>query len=212
MSRLVPQSPKVHSLKNNHDECLGRAIKGDTTAFASLYREFAPFAYSILKRQLGSCPQVDDLLQQVFIKVYRELPVYKGDKPFRAWLRRACYFTVYDYLRQSKRHKAVSIEEESSIAHIQANCDSPEFAYIQSEIKRHSLRNLDKLTAEKRMALVMHDFEGHSLDEIAEMFGVSKFTIRTRLVRARREFAGIATKNKRLMQLIGSKKTKKVSK
>jgi len=198
----------VTELETPHDDLVNQARAGDQAAFARLYREFSGFAYAALRRQLGSSPHVDDLLQQVFLKVYRELPEFLGDKPFRAWLRRACSFVVYDHLRQAKRHEAVSLdddEREIQVAGADASEEAagPEGELLQIEIRRRAHRILDKLKPEKRMALVMHDFEGYTLDEAAEVLDCSRFTVRTRLTRARREFAKLAGKDRALMQLIG---------
>jgi RNA polymerase sigma-70 factor (ECF subfamily) len=193
----------VTDLRTPYDDLLVRAAEGDRSAFRQLYDEFSGYAYAMLRRQLGASPHVDDLLQQVFIKVYRELPEFRGEKPFRAWLRKACFFVVYDHLRRSRRHQTVPLNDEASpaepasIAEQPQSCDgTPERALLQSEIRRNARRLLDRLTPEKRMALVMHDFEGHTLDEAAEILGCSRFTVRTRLVRARREFAALARKDR----------------
>jgi RNA polymerase sigma-70 factor (ECF subfamily) len=198
----------VTELETPHVDLVNRARRGDQAAFATLYEEFAGYAFAILRRQLGSSPHVEDLLQQVFVKVYRELPEFQGDKPFRAWLRRACYFVVYDHLRKAKRHEAISLDDDDRGIPIaeqepgEAPAD-PERELLKAEIRRRSLTVLRKLKPEKRVALVMHDFEGHTLDEAAEVLGCSRFTVRTRVTRARREFAALAGKDKALMQLIG---------
>jgi len=198
----------VTDLKTPYDDLLVRASNGDRTAFRRLYDEFSGYAYSILRRQLGDSPHVDDLLQQVFVKVYRELPEFRGEKPFRAWLRRACFFVLYDHLRRSKRHAAISLDQMESPEELVASRSvdatsepTPEGAFLRAEIRKHTRRILEKLTPEKQMALVMHDFEGHTLDEAAEILGCSRFTVRTRLVRARKEFAQLARKDRRMAQL-----------
>ncbi|MCP4675482.1 MAG: RNA polymerase sigma factor [Deltaproteobacteria bacterium] len=199
----------VTELGKHHDALLQRAGTGDLGAFDRLYREFAGYAYGIICRQTGQSPHAEDLLQQVFVKVFRELPEFRGDRPFRAWLRRACYFVVYDHWRRNDRLKTVPLEDDKLEQQMPTPSSEdqsekgPEGNYIHAEIIRYARRLLDKLTPEKRMALIMHDFEGHTLEEAAEIIGVSKFTVRTRLVRARREFAKKAAKDKRLMQLIG---------
>jgi RNA polymerase sigma-70 factor (ECF subfamily) len=198
----------VTELEIPQDDLVARSRAGDQAAFARLYQEFSGYAYAILRRQLGASPQVEDLLQQVFVKVYRELPAFQGDKPFRAWLRRACHFVIYDYLRQARRHEAIPLddgERQIEVADQDPTGDpaGPESELLKAEIRRRALLILGKLKPEKRMALVMHDFEGHTLDEAAEVLGCSRFTVRTRLTRARREFAALAGKDRALMQLIG---------
>ncbi|MFO8074273.1 MAG: RNA polymerase sigma factor [Polyangia bacterium] len=200
----------VTDLEQPHDDLIIRAAEGDLIAFGSLYDEFADYVHGILRRHLGSSPHVEDLLQKVFVKVLRDLPEFRGDRPFRAWLRRACYFAVYDHLREEARRSRVPLdearlekEEVSSWTGSEPAPEGPEREYVRAEIRRATREKLARLTPEKQMAIAMHDFEGHTLDECGEILGVSRYTVRTRLVRGRRELAALVRKDNRLMQLIG---------
>ncbi|MCP4601142.1 MAG: RNA polymerase sigma factor [Proteobacteria bacterium] len=200
----------ISEMKVPVDELVNGIKSGDHVAFTRLYREFAGFAYAILRRHLGLSHHLEDLLQQVFLKVYRETPEFRGDRPFRAWLRRACYFVIYDHIRSVKKTTFESLDaiDSDNIIYKQAliddrKTDNPEHSLMEVETLKRLHVILNKLSPEKRMALVMHDFEGHTMGEVAEILECSKFTVRTRLVRARREFANKAKKDKALMQCLG---------
>lgn len=195
---------EVKKLETPLDDLIARAVAGDHAAFRELYREFSGVVYATLLRHLGSVPEIEDLVQTVFLKVYREFSDFRGEKPFRAWLKRACLYVVYDHLRSAKSHprESVDLDERLGERLPDHSAQTPEAAYEKSEIARITYAALDKLKPEKRIALVMHDFEGYTMDEVADVLGCSKFTVRTRLVRARREFTEHAKKNGVLSQLI----------
>ena len=195
---------EVKKLETPLHDLIAQAVAGDHAAFGELYREFAGVVYATLSRHLGPVPAVEDLVQTVFLKVYREFSDFRGEKPFRAWLKRACLYVVYDHLRSTKSSASESVGlEERDEGREPDNLErTPEAEYVKSEIARLTYAALDKLKPEKRIALVMHDFEGYTMDEVADVLRCSKFTVRTRLVRARREFTDHAKKNEALKQLI----------
>lgn len=195
---------EVKKLETPLDDLIAQAVAGDHAAFGELYREFAGVVYATLSRHLGPVQAVEDLVQTVFIKVYREFSDFRGEKPFRAWLKRACLYVVYDHLRSTKSSERESVDRDHQVeGRAVHNLEqTPEAEYVKSEIARLTYEALAKLTPEKRIALVMHDFEGYTMDEVADVLGCSKFTVRTRLVRARREFTDHAKKNNALKQLI----------
>jgi RNA polymerase sigma-70 factor, ECF subfamily len=197
-------SGKVSELQAPLDALIARAVDGDRVAFGALYRELSGTVYATICRQLGPSPDVEDLVQKVFLKVHRELVEFRGEKPFRAWLKCACGFIVCDHLRERSAKKREAFQRWSSEQEIVAgsSAETPEHELLQSEIRRMTYQALEKMKPEKRMALVMHDFEGFTLLEIAEMMRCSKFTARTRLVRGRRDFAAVVKRNTELMQLI----------
>jgi RNA polymerase sigma-70 factor (ECF subfamily) len=194
----------ITHLQSPLDEVIARAVEGDHAAFRELYREFVDVVYAVVYQALGENPDVEDLVQKIFIKLFREFPEYRGEKPFRAWLKMTCQFVLYDHLRNrggthNDKSDGYLSEEANSF---ESDSDSPERCFVKSETWRLAYAVLDKLKPDKRMALVMHDFEGYTMEEVAEVMGCSKYTVRSRLVRARREFAEKVKKNKALMQLI----------
>lgn len=197
---------QITDLKTPYEDLISKARRGDQAAFYQIYEGFSGFAYAIFRRHLGNSPDVEDLMQQVFVKVYLELSEYRGDRPFRAWLRRACHFAIYDYLRASKRVddpvEDDRLEEANRDSAETSEPPNPEVSFVKAEIRHHTRRIMNTMTAEKRMALFMHDFEGHTLLEISKILGCSMFTVKTRLVRARREFTAKAKKDTGLRQLL----------
>jgi RNA polymerase sigma-70 factor (ECF subfamily) len=168
----------VINLAEQQRDMVSRAGAGDKENFRQLYNEYAPYAYGVLRRLMGDSPHIEDVLQQVFVKVFRELPEFKGDRPFRSWLGRACCLTVYNHHRKERRHEAVPFEDNegaavSTAAQGMGGSDrGPERAFIEAEIHRRTHLVLDKLTPAKRMAIMMCDFEGMSLKEAAEILGM----------------------------------------
>jgi RNA polymerase sigma-70 factor (ECF subfamily) len=94
-------------------ELVARAQQGDQMAFASLYEQYLPLIYRFLRRRLdGSDEIVEDLAEDVFVKVYEKLDRYvERGLPFTAWLYRIAHNHLVDYLRTLPRMSAHSLDE-----------------------------------------------------------------------------------------------------
>jgi RNA polymerase sigma-70 factor (ECF subfamily) len=195
---------EVQKLETPLNDMIARAVAGDHIAFGALYREFAGVVYATLAKSLGHVPAVEDLVQTVFLKVYRELSEFRGEKPFRSWLKRACMFVVYDHLRSTRSRASESVPLDDGVEGRLPEDEeqNPATDYERAEILRLTYAALETLKPEKRIALLMHDFEGHTMGEVAEVLGCSEFTVRTRLVRARQELTASLKKNQKLKQLV----------
>jgi RNA polymerase sigma-70 factor (ECF subfamily) len=184
--------------------------RGDPASIAAIYDAFSGFVHALVYRQLGPSHAVEDLVQQVFLRVVREAPEYRSEAAFRSWIRQSTYFVVCRHLRGLRRHPEAlgGIEVEDAIENgstaYGANDGSadPERQLVDLQVRRRTWRLLDKMKPDKRMALVLHDFEGNTIDEGAHILGCARFAFRSRLARARREFAALAQKDETLMRLI----------
>ncbi len=153
------------------------AVNGDTQAFERLYRRHAAKIHS-LARWLLSRDDVDDVIQDVFIRVWQKLDTFRGKSAFSTWLHRLATNVI---LRQreklgtdSSRHSGSELELESKAA-VGSN------AGLKVDIEVA----VDRLPTRARQVFVLHDMEGYKHEEIGELLGVSVGTSRSQLHHAR---------------------------
>ena len=160
---------------------LARAQAGDMQAFAALYASFGRPCYNLALRILGNRAQAEDLVQEVFLKMFGTIGSYRGDAPFGSWLKRMAVNATIDQLR-SQRHDA-DVDAETAYAQ-QPALDSANAAAM---LDAWSL--LQRLPARTRAILVLHEFEGYTHSELAQLFGQSESYSKSILARALKRLA-----------------------
>lgn len=138
-------------------------------------------------RMLNNREDMDDVLQEVYLRAYRGLPRFRGDAALGTWLYRVTYNACIDRLRQNRRETLVPLEEVpegsgSRLAGQRERWDDPAEAAIHSD----SLgRALAELPPEHRAAVLLVDAEGYSHTEAADILGIPVGTVASRLHYAR---------------------------
>jgi len=156
-------------------QTLARARHGDMQAHAVLYQRFARASYNLALRVLGSPASAEDVVQDVFLKVIDAIRHYRGDAPFGAWLKRLTVNAAIDQLR-AQRHLEQA-DPERLFEHVAALGSLPEEAH-------DAMALLQRLPARARLVLVLHELEGYTHKEMADLFGQSESYSKSILSRA----------------------------
>jgi RNA polymerase sigma-70 factor (ECF subfamily) len=162
-------------------ELVIQAQQGDQAAFATIYEEYSPLVYRFLRRRLdGSDEVVEDLTEDVFVKVYEKLDRYvERGLPFTAWLYRIAHNHLVDYLRTLPRMTAHSLDDVAEVPERQAS------AAYGRVLDRQSLEPaLARLTPEQRQAIELRFMEGMSVAETASSMGRSEEAVKKLQARA----------------------------
>ncbi len=156
-------------------DVVSQAIKGDEEAFAQLYEEYFDKVYRYIYLRLGNQSEVEDLTQEVFVKVLEAIGSYKWrGLPFAAWLFRIARNHMIDYLR--KEGKVEKIAWDDNIAHVEGpNPASVAEQSIESEELRDSI---NKLSPAQRAVISLRFGSGLSVAEVAEVLGKSPGTVK----------------------------------
>jgi RNA polymerase sigma-70 factor, ECF subfamily len=163
-----------------------RILAGDERAFATLYRGHVDRVFGLLTRLLGPISEREDLVQQVFVDVYRALPGFRGEAAFSTFLYRIATRAAYDHLSRKQRRRT-SVELDESCDELAADEPSPaERAHKRRELER-AFELLARLKPKKRIAFVLVVVEGMSLREAAEVVGATPDAVKQRVLHARRE-------------------------
>lgn len=172
---------------------IARAREGDTAAFRELFVLHRHTVTRIVHRMLGPSPEVEDVVQEVFLNVYRSLHAFRGDSKFSTWLHRLCTNVTRMHLRRGRSRPRFADVEVPEAPPRDAAPDGPLEQVERAERVRALYRLLDRLSEKKREVLVLHDLDGVSAKEIAELVGIPVLTVRTRLFYARKElYAALA--------------------
>ena len=165
-------------------------LEGDRNAYAELYRRHLHAAYARLTRLLGPVPERDDLLQQVFLDVYRALPRFRGEAKFSTFVHRIVINVAYEQLeRRHRDRRRIAPLDEAQLDLLVAPGASPEARAAQRQELAQVFVHLAALRPKKRVAFVLVAVEGLSLEEASELVGASADTVKQRVLAARRELS-----------------------
>jgi RNA polymerase sigma-70 factor (ECF subfamily) len=192
----MPNTDKLQLLQAQPEEVTAlveRCRRGERDALAQFYRTYRADVSRNLFRVLGpSRDDVEDVVQEVFIEVFRSIGRFRGESKVSTWLYRVCVNVALQRLRKRKRLAEVSPSEHTPE---QSDEQTPQRALEAQERLRGVYRILDGLAPKKRVVFVMHEIEGREPKEIAAIVGAPVLTVRTRLHYARREFYAKASRD-----------------
>jgi RNA polymerase sigma-70 factor, ECF subfamily len=166
------------------------AAAGDRRAFDQLYRRHLDSVYGRLTRLIGPAPERDDLVQQIFLDVYRALGRFRGDASFSTFLHRIVLNVAYEHLERRRRGRARSEPlDPRQLETLIAPGASPEQRARQREDLRRLFALLDRLSPKRRAAFVLVAVEGLPLEEAASLLAAKPPAVKQRVLEARRELA-----------------------
>ena len=175
---------------SNERELIHRCGRGEADALQHLIRRYADEVRRLLVKLLGRSEDVDDVLGEVFVRLWRSAGRYRGDCAPHAWVYRITVSAATDVLRQrrSRAEEPLLPEQEAELRAPAAH--GPEatlFARMREERCAELARAaMDGLPPDERVAVTLHYLEELSYREAAEVLGCPVTTVRMRLVRARR--------------------------
>ncbi len=177
--------------ENPTDEVLVARVKqGDKHAFDALVKKYRHKIVVIACRYGVDQSEALDVAQDVFIKAYRALPLFRGDSSFYTWLYRIATNVARHYqLSRKRRPPASDIDindaEMAEIGQRLRDLDNPEARLLAEEIYRVVRLALDELSDELSTALTLREFDGLSYEDIAQIMQCPVGTVRSRIFRAR---------------------------
>jgi len=167
------------------------AQKGDLEAFSELVNRYDRNIFRIAQHITHNEDDAQDVVQDAFLKAYRNLAQFQGNSKFYTWLVRIAVNEALMKLRKRRNEKTVSIDEDvetddGSIPREVADWSpNPEQLYGQSELGDILKKTIQGLPPGFRTVFVLRDVEGLSTEETAEMLGLSVPAVKSRLLRAR---------------------------
>ncbi|NOU25917.1 MAG: RNA polymerase sigma factor RpoE [Methylotenera sp.] len=183
-------NPSTGNREIDHELVL-RAQRGDKRAFGMLVDKYQRKLARLLSRMVRDQSEIEDIVQDTFIKAYRALPNFRGDSAFYTWLYRIGINTAKNYLVSMGRRPTVSTGVEIEDAENFEDGDelrtmeTPESSMMTKQIAQTVNDTVAGLPEELRTAITLREIEGLSYEEIATIMNCPIGTVRSRIFRAR---------------------------
>lgn len=175
-------------------ELIAAVLDGDSASFEPLIRKYQPRVFATARRYARRESEVEDIVQEVFIKAFQKLNSFRGDAPFEHWLMRLAVRTCYDFLRGHQRNREAAFSEltEPEADWLDRFVIDSGSAEENAEAARQLVdRILSRLSPAARMVITLLEIEGRPVKEIAEVTGWSVPLVKVRAFRARAEMRKI---------------------
>jgi RNA polymerase sigma-70 factor (ECF subfamily) len=161
----------------NETESIRRAREGDGEAIRELYRRYGPRVFSVVRRLAGEDALAEDWAQEAWIRAIRALPTFRGEARFSTWLHRIAVNSALHGRRWRERRARNEVALPLTLPVRERGDDTVLRITLQ--------RALDRLPEGMRQVIVLHDVEGYTHEEIADVLGVTAGTSKSQLFKAR---------------------------
>jgi len=170
-------------------ELIERARSGDESAFNQVLQAYRKRILGTIARLIGKPEDVEDVGQEVFLRLYYSLDQLRTPEVFEPWLYRLTVNAAYDYLRrQRRRHESRMSdlsEQQVMMADASAGGKRSNEDARRTRIREQVQSLLDKVSTEDRVLLMLKEVEGLSLKELEKIYKINENALKVRLFRAR---------------------------
>ena len=193
MAESVERTETESPAPEEESELVRRARKGDLQAYDDLVKRYQERIYATIYHMTSNHEDANDLAQESFIKAFQALKSFKGGSTFYTWIYRIAVNKTINFLKQRKNRTHMSLNDidfnaehdTDLIALISDN--TPRRAAGLAELQKKLREALLKLSEPHRLVVVLHDVQGQSHEEIAEVMNCNIGTVRSRLFYARQQ-------------------------
>ena len=170
-------------------ELIERARSGDESAFNQVLQAYRKRILGTIARLIGKPEDVEDVGQEVFLRLYYSLDQLRTPEVFEPWLYRLTVNAAYDYLRRQRRRRESRMsdlsEQQVMMADASAGGKQSKEDARQTRVREQVQSLLDRVSTEDRVLLMLKEVEGLSLRELEKIYKVNENALKVRLFRAR---------------------------
>lgn len=168
---------------------VGRVKRGEIALFEIVMRRYNQRLYRIIRSILGTDADVEDVLQEAYLKAYSHLEQFEGRSSFATWLTKIAVYGAMAHARRGRRFQPLEdtmSDDESRVVELRSTLPGPDEDAARHELRRLIEEAVDHLPDSFREVFVMREIEQMNQAETAECLGLKEETVKTRLHRARR--------------------------
>ena len=158
-------------------ELIAQSLAGDGSSFAALLRRHDDNMRGVTWRLVASRSEMDDVLQDAYLKAWKRLDTFRGDSAFSSWLYRIVYTTALDHNKAASRRRVVPLTAADDVATVDATG-----ALLDSFAVRDALAQLPE---DQLAVITLVDGQGESYEDVAALLDIRPGTVASRLSRAR---------------------------
>jgi RNA polymerase sigma-70 factor, ECF subfamily len=188
----------------SESELITAIVAGEVDCFEALIQRHQSRVFATARRYARTEVEVQDIVQEVFVKAFQKLHTFRGEAPFEHWLMRMTVRTCYDFLRVHQRSREITFSDYSSVdvdwleRFTGEPTDDPSNAAMAREVVH---RVLEQLSPAARLVLTLLEIEDRSVKEVAQITGWSVALVKVRAFRARAEMRKCFERMNRQKQL-----------
>src|SRR2546428_13748562 len=171
---------------------VSRLQANEDAAYDELVRVYSTSIYHVAYRMLGDGADASDVVQDIFLKIFRNIGGFKGEAALKTWIFKIAFTEILNRLRRWKhrhRYATLSLDESpngNTPGDGVADAGPTPEEVLQAKEREDAIQQvLRRLSHEHRSIIVLRDIEGFSYTEIADVLGISMGTVKSRLARAR---------------------------
>jgi RNA polymerase sigma-70 factor (ECF subfamily) len=184
-------------MESTEAELIAAVLKGDAASFEPLVQKYSPRVFATARRYARRESEVEDIVQEVWLKAFQKLQSFRGEAPFEHWLMRLAVRTCYDFLRGHQRNRETTFSElsEPESDWLDRFVSQPNTAPENAEAARLLVnRLLEQLSPPARLVITLLEIEERSVKEISSLTGWSVPLVKVRAFRARAEMRKVLAK------------------
>ena len=177
-------------MERTEAELISAVVQGDAASFEPLIQKYSPRVFATARRYARLESEVEDIVQEVWLKAFQRLGSFRGDAPFEHWLMRLAVRICYDFLRRHQRNREDAFSELTGpeTDWLDRFVTRPESANEQADAARQLVeRVLEQLSPPARLVITLLEIEDRSVKEISKLTGWSVPLVKVRAFRARAE-------------------------
>lgn len=185
-----------------HDNALvQRARNGDRAAQTDLFRQLRSTVHATLYRVLGSNEQMEDLLQDAFVEIFRSLSRYTGELPLATWAAGTAARLAYRHLRGDVRKAKENRALPARVLRLAYSSSEDRIQHREAVKRLYAV--LERLKVEYRVAFALFELDGRSLADVAQIMDVTLPMAKNRITRARSQLRAAARRDSLLANYLG---------
>lgn len=176
-NRICCQTPCMDEI-----ELISQVLKGNMNAFTFLVNRYQKLVVHITGRLIQRQDELEDVSQEVFLKVYQNLGKYRNECKLSTWIATIAYNTSINYLRKFKKVDEVNPDDSTALRNL---TDSRSEDYEQTDLHRFIREQIELLPVQYRTVLTLYYLEEFSYQEIEQITGMPEGTVKNYLFRAK---------------------------
>lgn len=172
--------------KMNETELIQQICNGNPQAFRYLVKQYERLVFHVAGRLLNQQEDLEDVAQEVFIKVHQKLPSFRGDSKLSTWIATIAYRVSVNHLKKRKPDVDIGESQYELIQHSRVSDENPEQLTQKKELKEMVKTMVDRLPEQYKTVLSLYHLEEYAYHEIVEITGLPEGTVKSYIFRARK--------------------------
>lgn len=165
-------------------EVIGKAMAGNTDAFRVIVDHYQSFAYSVSFRFLGQAEEAEDVVQEAFIRLWKNLHKYRPEVKLSTWLYRIIANLCLDFLKSTYARQQKNLNDVQTEYRLKSQ-DSADAEFNAKELNEQIQHAAAELTPKQKAVFILRDLEGLSVEEVCSILSMSAGNVKSNLYYAR---------------------------